>query len=348
MPSTKDRLFYLDFIRVIALFIIILFHFNLQMQVSHPDLPLILPNGFGPIFLGEIGVYLFVMLSGASLAIAYKENLTLRAFYMRRAAALFPMYWVAYTIAAVLRFFMSGQLPPHLDTLGLTLIGMDGFLLYKIPNAYLIGEWFFGMILILYAAFPLLRLFVNKAPVIALLVAVGWLALIHPFYDQLFDMPENRNPLTLWPFMVFGMVLVRVFQEGVRKFMVIEVLLCAAALVAYNHLPHMLQCLLISTLLFSLLAFAASGITSKPLQAPLQFLSKYSFPAFLMHHLVSNFFVLKWPFTGSALERWALFLGIVVVAFVAGYVVHVVHVVTERVLKVGRVLVERLRVSRDP
>lgn len=339
MPPVTNRLFYLDVIRVLALIVIILFHFNLEMLVVHPGVPLILPNVYGGIISGELGVDIFIILSGAALAIAYRDKFTIGAFYLRRLAAMLPMYWVAYVVAMGLHFYMTDQLPPNLDMLWLTVIGMDGFLLYKIPNAYLMGEWFFGMILILYAVFPILRFCVNRAPVLTLAIGVAWLAVIQQFYDQISDMAFSRNPIMLWPFMVFGMVFMRGVQEdalkkGWHKIALAAVIISGMSM--YPQMPHMLRYLFVSALVFGLLVFAFSSLTPQGWAgAAVQALSKYSFPAFLMHHILGNMLIVRVPLFETPAERWALFVLIVAVSFGAGYGVH--HLTEFLVKYVGRI-----------
>jgi len=83
--NSHPRLFYLDFIRAIAAFCVVLAHFQdpyLREQhyfILHP---------FG-IYVGGIGVSLFLIVSGAAPMYTYGERDTLnhKKFYARRARA---------------------------------------------------------------------------------------------------------------------------------------------------------------------------------------------------------------------------------------------------------------------
>jgi peptidoglycan/LPS O-acetylase OafA/YrhL len=316
MPPS--RLFYLDFNRLAFLLLIILFHFNVEMLERHRWLPLILPNGAGPFSWGDLGVDLFVILSGAALGVAYKDNFSLKSFYWRRVLALFPMYWVAFIVAVVIRFGIIKTLHP--ETLWLTLIGMDGFLLYKIPNNYQVGEWFFGMIVILCAVFPLLRACVNKAPLLTLAIGIVWLCVFHPFYAQFFDMIENRNPIMLWPFMVVGMVFVHYFEINPRNTAFMTVFFSAPLLLAYDRVPPLVSYLAVAASLFAVLSIAEK-IRARPVRTTITTLAAYTFPAFLMHHVLMNAMMKHWPYVQQASGRWALFGLIILASFGAGWVV---------------------------
>lgn len=81
----KERVFYFDFIRAISVFAIIIFHFNCSLP------PHLVYAGNKPIImydyingnLGQIGVSLFFILSGASLMYNYSENFSLKKFYKK-------------------------------------------------------------------------------------------------------------------------------------------------------------------------------------------------------------------------------------------------------------------------
>ena len=76
----KERLFYLDFIRTIATISILLTHFNAIYIFSYPeqsDKAVITSRVFG-LYIGDFGVSLFFIISGAALMYIYGEKMDLK------------------------------------------------------------------------------------------------------------------------------------------------------------------------------------------------------------------------------------------------------------------------------
>lgn len=153
------RLAGLDLTRAAALWCILTFHFDLNIQTACPGAPAVGFVHYANGTLGHIGVSLFFVLSGAALMVRYRDGCPWRAYLARRAAALYPMFWVGWGAL----FLYSDLLHRNLDRsiplwrLVWSALGMDGYLNALAPNFYKIGEWFLGCLILLYLAFPLLR-----------------------------------------------------------------------------------------------------------------------------------------------------------------------------------------------
>ena len=99
----KQRLFYLDLIRAVALVCILVIHFNAAVT-GYFTLPSKLFGSVLPfnIYLGDFGSSLFFMVSGAALQYTSpgqgREPLNLARFYQKRAKAVYPMFWLAWCI----------------------------------------------------------------------------------------------------------------------------------------------------------------------------------------------------------------------------------------------------------
>lgn len=181
MPQTltrpaRTRLAGLDLTRAAALWCILTFHFNQNIQTACPGAPAIgfvtYPNGS----LGHIGVSLFFVLSGASLMVRYREDCPLRPYLLRRAAAIFPMYWVGWGALFVYSDLLHHNLDRSIPLWRLvwSVLAMDGYLNALAPNFYKIGEWFMGCILLLYLLFPLLRRAMKARPGLTLAVLAAF------------------------------------------------------------------------------------------------------------------------------------------------------------------------------
>ena len=76
----KERIFYLDFVRAIAVILILMTHYNaVYLYVGQPDKVFITAQ-IGNIYIGNFGVSLFFIISGAALMYVYDEKCELINF----------------------------------------------------------------------------------------------------------------------------------------------------------------------------------------------------------------------------------------------------------------------------
>lgn len=153
MGKKKVVLDQFDFIRAIACLGIVLYHF--AVEYGWPD---IFNNYVGGVTYGDIYVTVFFFISGALLFYNHSKIDDLKLFYKKRALSIFPAFYIAWGlmyIRDVLRYkslFYRG----NPTSIILSLIGMDGYLAFKINDYYILGEWFIGAIILLYILYPLL------------------------------------------------------------------------------------------------------------------------------------------------------------------------------------------------
>ena len=179
----KQRLFYLDLIRAVALVCILVIHFNAAVT-GYFTLPSKLFGSVLPfnIYLGDFGSSLFFMVSGAALQYTSpgqgREPLNLARFYQKRAKAVYPMFWLAWCIFFPIRFvtkpgyYAAAKTPSLL----LTVLGLDNFAQaagWVTMDFACVGEWFLGSILFLYLLFPLLRWGLRKQPLLTWAVVLA-------------------------------------------------------------------------------------------------------------------------------------------------------------------------------
>ena len=100
---------------------------------------------------GFIFVTVFFNISGATLYYNYPLIKSIKTFYFKRWKYIFPSFYFCY-----LYFFISISLrfrrllfKRKIKRLFITLLGLDGYLSYRIRTCYLIGELFLGAIIII-------------------------------------------------------------------------------------------------------------------------------------------------------------------------------------------------------
>lgn len=172
---TRKRRYRYDVLRVIAAACIVIFHFEAEFigrnigggAPSHTGFAL---NMFGlNLSLGSLSICVFFMLSGM-LSAKDIDNPSFKVwpYYRKRFLRLFIPFYIAYFIVYtmnVLRGNVQFQIPAPYFLL--TLVGLDGYLSssfapLSIPSFYLIGEWFFGALVVVTLLWPLVRWMLAK------------------------------------------------------------------------------------------------------------------------------------------------------------------------------------------
>lgn len=284
--QVKPRLACYDWIRVFSCFCILCVHFNATVSgfngsFLYPNS--ILPNYYfgGRIYLGDIGVSLFFMLSGATLMYTYRN---IKTYYMKRIMNIYPMFWIAYLLVSVYDFFEYKTVGTGNPVLLLySILGFDGYLctLGVIPfDFYKIGEWFLGCIILIYLIFPLLYGGVMKYPVLT-----GCLVLIT--YGLLIGKIQTISFILRIPEILLGMFFSRycLYKTPIRlSFFSVVAFVLGWTLRDYIH--PLTLCTIFSVLLFVLLT-----VLSEVFLRSAQFLvvlSSLTYPAFLIHHWLIN------------------------------------------------------------
>ena len=166
----KEKIFYLDFIRVLSMIMIVTYHFYAHFPENNiTGTNIIFSDGKW----GMIGVALFFMISGAALMYNYQERLDIKQYAIKRFTGIYPMFWIAY---ASLYLYMFYQMKSNITGLSpfrliFSVVAMDGYLGCYTPTIYLIGEWFLGCIVLIYVVFPILRKCINRYPKTTFVVA---------------------------------------------------------------------------------------------------------------------------------------------------------------------------------
>ncbi|NEW66169.1 acyltransferase family protein [Granulicatella sp. zg-84] len=294
MITLKKRLFYLDFIRAVAVISIVLTHYNAVFFYRAVQLPekTVFTYMVGGIPIGSWGVSLFLIISGAALMYTYNDSICLKTFYKKRLLTLFPMFYLVYSVVFFVlplgyRAFSSGIIPRK--NILFTLIGMDGYLSEVVPTFYLVGEWFLGFIILLYIIFPLLRKGVTEYPksfaVISLMVYIFLVFNYHiPFHKEKFL-------LLRLPEVLFGMY----FVKYMKKVSVITLIgsLCVflSGTLFSIQIDQIFKITLIGISSFLILVYVSEKVKNKYTVSVSAFLCKYSYAIFLVHHVIIDSFM---------------------------------------------------------
>ena len=285
VTTSRPRVFYLDFIRAISICLIIIYHYNLltlKLQVSDNAVL------WKETLLGVIGVSLFIILSGASLMLSTKEDYNTKTFVKKRFLSIYPLFWVTYATTFLTFIIIHHKLPvsaPPLTFL-LTIVGLDGFLLYALPNYYLLGEWFLGFIIIMYMIFPFLRYLFTKYALFAILLCFCITLLVTRYYQS--EMAFDRFPLIRLMEFILGMSFVYLFDSNnkVLNFILIGI---SGVLFYFSftlNVPPPFNWTIPGLSLFICLACVSELFNNLLVTAFIRFLSAYSYGAFLIHHVV--------------------------------------------------------------
>lgn len=293
ISGENRRVFYMDFIRALAMLLIVTYHFNIEAMSRVQDFscrPVLFLN-YHQVNGGTLGVSLFFILSGAALMLSARKEQTMARYLKKRFLAIFPSYWLVWlagTLATLLLMRSHYEGIP-LWTLLLTAIGMDGYLYELVPNFYLTGEWFIGCILLLYLLFPWLKKAVDKAPAFTAAVALAVWAFLLVFRP--FALQTDHVFLMRVPEFMLGMYLIRYMPEINWKAGACGL----AAALALMFLPdfwgeaEVVRSALMGAGWYLFLGWAGTLVSSFRISGVFAWLSRYSYEWFLLHHMFYTF-----------------------------------------------------------
>ncbi|WP_460608386.1 acyltransferase family protein [Hymenobacter terrigena] len=297
MPQAKARLPGLDYLRGLAAFGIMVYHYSSWSFGEQA----------ASSFLGRVGIYgvaIFYILSGQTLSYIYSSKLQLtttelREFYNKRFFRIFPLLW----LATLFSIAISKHIPNGIDLL-LNLTGLFG--LFKWDTYFATGAWSIGNELCFYIAFPLLVYLIKKFKRGFFLVLVSAFGISGYFaFNRLYsNLPLSAqwhtytNPLNQFLFFLGGVAIGNFISPprmkgwlslilgliGFTAFVLIPIQGNAIALVTgSNRLFFTSSCFLICYSFFSLVH------TSSPVDKPLLMLGQASYSLYLLHPLVYAF-----------------------------------------------------------
>ena len=330
----KERLFYLDFVRALAVVSIVITHYNAIFLYMNPVIThcYIINAYIFNVYIGNFGVSLFLIISGASLMYVYENSLKLKDFYYKRFKSLYPMFWLAYTIAFLYSYVYhkgwSVSTVPRSHLL-LSVIGFDGYLGDQIPTFYLVGEWFLGFIILFYMVFPLLRWLVNNHPII-LVVATGimYVLLLKNYH---FTIIPAKNLLVRLPELLFGMYFIKLRKKVKLPVAVFALLVLVCNQLLKPQFSQDLQVTYIGIFSYLLIVYISYFVKNVTICNVCAWISKYSYAIFLVHHIVIYSLMGTFNlYAMTTLQSYLVFFGLCFVIASMSWMLYQLHARIER------------------
>lgn len=330
----KKRYFYLDFIRALSVLVIVLTHFNNPYLSSGGYL--ITNQPFG-VYVGSLGVSLFLIISGTALSFTYKRPLDFKKFYKKRFLGIYPMFWMAWVIGTLSLFVIHNGVPLNAAparTFVFTFFAIDGLVAnFGVQTMYLLGEWFLGFIVLFYIVFPLLLWAVQRFPVVT---AIAGLAIYAGTWYFLRSTPHSFPngvilPLRL-PELLFGIYFGSFFREGkVHPLLVFPAAAVLGLSTAFPNFDEDIALTWVGIAAFIILAVVARYVDFNIVKVPINLISKYSYAIFLVHHVVimELYFHLDWK-DFVPLQRWMMLAVVCVLTYVLAVGLYHSHEVVMR------------------
>lgn len=286
-----QRLLVFDIIRIFACLCILIIHFN--ASVSGYDIfggfvynNGIISNNYFDVYLGNIGVGLFFILSGASLQ--YNNGLIrikdLKKFYIKRAKAIYPMFWIAFVVSTLISFlWYRGMTNAAIEKIFISILGLDGYSLLMLGRGYefyQVGEWFLGCIIIIYLFYPLLSFGINSYPKItAFLITLMYIGGVQVCREHWFFLQ--------FPYFILGMLYVKSLKNYNKIYLWIPtIFFILCRIIFVNHLQPLSIAIITNWTIFLLIItiFDRTKINSDFIKTKMAYFSDLTYPAFLVHH----------------------------------------------------------------
>ena len=285
----RPRIFYLDLIRALATLLIVLTHFNFHLR-DHGGGYVLTFEPFG-IYVGALGVSLFLIISGAALTLTYRRPINLKRFYWKRFLNIYPMFWTAWVLGTLYYFIIYNGRPPNAAparSFIFTLLGIDGLAVnFHFRTMYLLGEWFLGFILLYYVVFPLLLWAIDRFPVltgVVLLVAYAATVVIMPRYFP--GYPSAMILTTRLPELAFGSYFVLYVRRVHWAAVVPAAGVLAVSAIFPEAIPEDVGTTIVGISAFLILVVVGRYVAIQPVRVVVGLIAKYSYPIFLVHHVV--------------------------------------------------------------
>ena len=289
------RIRYFDLLRSISFIFIIFYHMMVQLYLSgicsYDKVSPFFSNG--NMHIATLGVAVFFMLSGASLAYTTKDKFKIGDFYKKRFTKILVPFYITvllyFLVIVITNRSIHGIFPagPPKWRVIFTVLGIDTWLsMYGISTFSLgIGEWFLGCIIIMYLLFPLLRFLMMKSRKLFFIGATCiYLIIIYNYHS---DVAMHLNILVKGYEFILGMIIGYSFKEYDKKWACITVPLVVfffTSSIGIN-INYALKITTLAVAFWVSVSYLEPYLVKRKLKI-LNVISSYSYEVFLVHHII--------------------------------------------------------------
>lgn len=302
------RIRYYDFLRSICVCLIVFYHMVVQLTLSEicPVQDIVKYYQNANMHIATLGVAVFFMLSGASLAYTAKGEFTWSQtirWYVKRLSKLLIPYYIANLVYFAYLFWRNrgfeGIYPCEIPAWRFifSLAGVDTWLssLGARTFSLSIGEWFLGCLIIMYGLFPFLLKFMRRNRYAFLGLFTGLYAFM--ILTRPWDMAIHMNLLVKLFEFVLGMYLGSFCLKFDKRlgYVSVPVLLFFLISPVSIDISYAFKITLVALALWVSLSYTEPVLnrisSSKPaLWKIIDMISSYSYEVFLVHHVVIYLF----------------------------------------------------------
>jgi hypothetical protein len=298
--AAKKRIYCFDLLKIISILIVFMHHIMMDLYIVHPmhDLKIletliIRPN----MNLGMIACGLFVLISGATLALSGREEEPI-AFYKKRLTRVLIPFYIAYIMYFIIRvltyntIFIYGGVPKWRFIF--TIMGMDEYLSANGIRTFTlgIGEWFLGCIILCYLVYPFLFKAHKKNRYLTFILMTIWFLFINFNYSKFnFVIPSHMNFLSQVYNFYLGIVLIdKEVLVKLKKWLLvitIPIILFLYFYMPFIMIPDNIKTTIALVAIFITFYEMENAISSfKWLKSFTVFFNMISLEIYLVHHFV--------------------------------------------------------------
>lgn len=282
----------LDVVRLAALLPVLCYHYCIEAARLGFAVPTAL-IGRGMADWVEIGLAWFFLLSGAALCLQWQGRFSARRYFVGRVAATYPAFWLGFAALFVYGEVLHGNNAdiPRWRVI-FSALGLDGYLAPVTVTFYKIGEWFLGVILILYLVFPLL-LWCMETPLRrrALGVLMAVLAVVWPLVCPA-PWEAGHTVLGRLPAFALGVWFGSLLKNNVQPSYRICIGLAVCPLLWVDAVPRLAVLLVLAAVLFWAV-YAAGQRLPRRFCPALRRLAGWCYGVYLVHHVLLTLVFLR-------------------------------------------------------